>query len=133
MIMEAKELMIGDWLYYRGQFNAFCFQVEQITKRKVGYHAELNESRMHYIRLSECQPVQLTVERLILIGFGLIQNLYILTLENEVFPGKIFIEYNLSNGCLYINDGLIPRPINYVHQLQHALKLCGIEKEITIY
>lgn len=130
--MEAKELMIGDWLYYRGQFNAFSFRVEQITRRKVGYHAELNESRMHYIRLSECQPVQLTVERLILIGFGLIQNLYILTLENKVFPGKIFIEYNLSNGCLYINDGLVPRPINYVHQLQHVLKLCGIEKEITI-
>ena len=131
--MEAKELMIGDWLFYRGQFNAFCFRVEQITKRKVGYHAELNESRMHYLRLNECQPVQLTVERLILIGFELIQNLYILTLENKVFPGKIFIEYNLSNGCLYINDGLVPRPINYVHQLQHALKLCGIEKEITIY
>lgn len=131
--MEAKELMIGDWLFYRGQFNAFCFRVEQITQRKVGYHAELNESRMHYLRLSECQPVQLTVERLILIGFELIQNLYILTLENKVFPGKIFIEYNLSNGCLYINDGLVPRPINYVHQLQHALKLCGIEKEITIY
>lgn len=131
--MEAKELMIGDWLFYRGQFNAFCFRVEQITQRKVGYHAELNESRMHYLRLSECQPVQLTVERLILIGFELIQNLYILTLENKVFPGKIFIEYNLSNGCLYINDGLVPRPINYVHQLQHALKLCRIEKEITIY
>lgn len=125
--------MIGDWLFYRGQFNAFCFRVEQITKRKVGYHAELNESRMHYLRLSECQPVQLTVERLILIGFELIQNLYILTLENKVFPGKIFIEYNLSNGCLYINDGLIPRPITCVHQLQHVFKLCGIEKEITIY
>ncbi|MCR4835389.1 MAG: hypothetical protein K5899_03270 [Bacteroidaceae bacterium] len=131
--MEANELMVGDWLFYRGQFNAFSFRVEQITRKKVGYHAEPNECRMNYIRLSECQPVPLTVERLILIGFELIQNLFVLTDENRVFPGKIFIEYNLSNGCLYINDGLVPRPINYVHQLQHALILCGIEKEITIY
>lgn len=131
--MEAKELMIGDWLYYRGQFNAFSFRVEQITRKKVGYHAEPNECRVHYLRLSECQPVALTANRLKLIGFEEVHNLHVLTVENKVFPGKIFIEYNLSNGCLYINDGLIPRPITCVHQLQHALKLCGIEKEITIY
>lgn len=134
--MGAKELMIGDWLFYVSQFNAFCFRVEQITRKKVGYHAEPNECRMHYLRLSECQPVPLTEKRLELIGFEKVRNMcgvYVLTVENRVFPGKIFYEYILSNGCLYINDGLVPRPINYVHQLQHALKLCGIEKEITIY
>ena len=131
--MEAKELMIGDWLFYSGQFNAFCFRVEQITRKKVGYHAEPNEFRMHYLRLSECEPVPLTVKRLELIGLEKVQNLYVLTVENKVFPGKIFFEYVLSNGSLYVNDGLIPRPIRYVHQLQHAMRLCGIEKEITIY
>lgn len=125
--------MIGDWLFYVSQFNAFCFRVEQITRKKVGYHAEPNECRMHYLRLSECEPVPLTVKRLELIGFEKVQNLYSLTVENKVFPGKIFIEYVLSNGSLYVNDGLIPRPIRYVHQLQHAMRLCGIEKEITIY
>jgi hypothetical protein len=131
--MGAKELMIGDWLYYRGQFNAFSFRVEQITRKKVGYHEEPNECRVHYLRLSECEPVPLTVKRLELVGFEKVQNLYVLTVENKVFPGKIFIEYVLSNGCLYINDGMIPRPITCVHQLQHVFKLCGIEKEITIY
>ena len=131
--MGAKELMIGDWLFYVGQFNAFCFRVEQITRKKVGYHAEPNECGMHYLRLSECEPVPLTVKRLELIGFEKVQNLYVLTVENKVFPGKIFIEYVLSNGSLYVNDGLIPRPIRYVHQLQHAMRLCGIEKDITIY
>lgn len=131
--MKAKELMIGDWLFYVSQFNAFCFRVEQITRKKVGYHAEPNECRMHYLRLSECEPVPLTVKRLELIGFEKVQNLYVLIVENKVFPGKIFIEYVLSNDSLYVNDGLIPRPIRYVHQLQQAMRLCGIEKDITIY
>lgn len=129
--MEAKELMIGDWLYYRGQFNAFCFRVEQITKRKVGYHAEPNESRMYYIILSECKPIPITPEFLERNGFEKVQSLYYLKSLNKLY--LCFIEYNIVNNCLFINDGLVPRPINYVHQLQHALKLCGIEKEITIY
>lgn len=129
--MEAKELMIGDWLFYRGQFNAFCFRVEQITKRKVGYHAEPNESKMHYIILSECEPIPITPEFLERNGFDKVQSLYYLKSLNKVY--LCFIEYNIVNNCLFINEGLIPRPIRYVHQLQHALKLCGIEKEITIY
>ncbi len=129
--MEAKELMIGDWLFYKGQFNAFSFKVEQITKRKVGYHAESNESRMHYIILSECEPIPITPEFLERNGFEKDQSLYYLKSLNKVY--LCFIEYNIVNNCLFINEGLVPRPINYVHQLQHALKLCGIEKEITIY
>lgn len=131
MIMEAKELMIGDWLFYKGQFNAFSFKVEQISKRKVGYHAEPNESRMHYIILSECEPIPITPEFLERNGFEKVQSLYYLKSLNKVY--LCFIEYNIVNNCLFINEGLIPMPITYVHQLQHALKLCGIEKDITIY
>lgn len=129
--MEAKELMIGDWLFYKGQFNAFSFKVEQISKRKVGYHAEPNESRMHYIILSECEPIPITPEFLERNGFEKVQSLYYLKSLNKVY--LCFIEYNIVNNCLFINEGLIPMPITYVHQLQHALKLCGIEKDITIY
>lgn len=128
--MEAKELMIGDWLYYRGQFNAFSFRVEQITRKKVGYHAEPDESRIRYLRLSECEPVPITPEFLERNGFEKARSLYYLKSLNKVY--LCFIEYNIANNCLFINEGLIPMPITYVHQLQHALKLCGIEKEITI-
>ena len=131
--MEAKELMIGDWLFYRGQFNAFCFRVEQITRKKVGYHAEPNECRMHYLRLSECQPVPLTRKRLELAGFTNVGDISFMISEKNIFPGNYFFYFDLSSYCLYINGGLISEPIWYVHQLQHALKLCGIEKEMTIY
>lgn len=128
--MKANELMIGDWLFYEGRFNAFPFKVEQITKRKVGYHAEPNESRMHYITLSECQPIPITPEFLERNGFEKAQSLYYLKSLNKVY--LCFIEYNIVNNCLFINDGLIPMPILYVHQLQHVLRLCGNEKEIVL-
>lgn len=130
--MKTNELMIGDWLFYKGQFNAFSFKVEQITKRKVGYHAEPNESRMHYIILSECQPIPITPKTLERNGFRKVQDLYYMKSENKIFPCPFFIEYNPNNNCLFINDGLMPMPIIYVHQLQHVLRLCGIEKEIEL-
>ena len=67
--MKPNELMIGDWLQYKGQYNAFTFRVEQITKRKVGYHAEPGECRIHHLRLCECQPIAITKEILERNGF----------------------------------------------------------------
>ena len=67
--MKANEIQIGDLLYYKGQFNAFPFKVESITKKKVGYHAEPNEHRIYYLRLSECKPIPLTPEILEKNGF----------------------------------------------------------------
>ena len=57
--------MRGNWLYYRGQFNAFPFRVENVTKRKVGYHTKPGESRMQYLRLNEeVQPIPLDARQL---------------------------------------------------------------------
>lgn len=130
--MKAEKLMIGDWLFYEGRFNAFPFQVEQITKRKVGYHAEPDESRTHYLTLSECQPIPITPKILERNGFRKVQDLYYIQSENKVYPFKFFIEYNPDNYCLFINDGMMPAPIVYVHQLQQLLRFCGIENEIVL-
>ena len=130
--MKANELMIGDWLFYKGRFNAFPFKVEQINKRKVGYHAEPNESRMHYIILSECEPISITPKLLERNGFKKAQSLYFLQSENKRYSYPFFIEYNAVNNCVFVNDGMIPMPIIYVHQLQHVIRLCGIDKEIVL-
>ena len=123
--------MIGDRLAYRGQFAAFDFRVEQVTKRKVGYHAEPGENRMHYLRLNEVQPIPLTPERLERNGFEKVQNLLVLQWENGVYPSMIFVEYNPENYCLFINDMMFPKPVRFLHELHHILMDCGIEKEIT--
>ena len=132
--MKANEIQIGYWLYYKDQFNAFPFKVESITKKKVGYHAEPNEHRIHYLRLSECKPIPLTPEILEKNGF-------------EYKEGEIGM-FGVTTAPHYIGDGIPfevfcdgnpyaiwfkePVDIKYVHQLQHALRLCGIEKEIEL-
>lgn len=122
--------MIGDWLWYQGQFNAFPLKVEQVTKRKIGYHAEPGENRMHYLRLNEVQPIPLAPERLEWNGFEKVQNLLVLQWENGVYPSMIFVEYNPENYCLFINDMMFPKPVRFLHELHHILMDCGIEKEL---
>ena len=130
--MKATEIMIGDRLAYRGQFAAFDFRVEQVTKQKVGYHAEPGENRIHYLRLNEVQPIPLTPEILEWNGFEKVQNLLVLQWENGVYPSMIFVEYNSENYCLFINDMMFPKPVRFLHELHHILMDCGIKKKITL-
>lgn len=129
--MRAEELMIGDWLFYRGQFNAFPFKVEQIMKKKVGYHAEPNETRMHYLRLCECNPIPLTPEILE---------------KNKISKSRLmgeqrhftyYLDSCLELLAIYDADfsfqiGSCARYIKYVHELRHVLRLCKINKEIEL-
>ena len=131
-MVRATEIMVGDWLWYQGQFNAFPLKVEQVTKRKVGYHADSNENRMYYLRLHEVQPIPITPEILERNGFEKVQNLLVLQWENGVYPSMIFVEYNPENYCLFINDMMFPKPVRFLHELHHILMDCGIEKEIKL-
>ena len=145
--------MRGDWLYYRGQWNAFPFRVEQVTRKKVGYHAEPGENRMHYLRLNEeVQPIPLTAELLEKNGFerGIdrgwgddIRECYCLTFDvdvtckgcTETFTHEIEVQHKVSSGLWDVETTNGSRILNleYLHQLQNALRLCGIEKEIIAY
>ena len=137
--MKARELQIGDLLYYKGKFNAFPFKVESITKKKVGYHAEPNEHRMYYLRWSDCEPILLTPEILEKNGFKwlLRDSKYITYCIKEstihVTKYKVTGEWLICAGA----SGSATKRfvevscVNYVHELQHALRLYGIKKEIV--
>lgn len=144
--MKPNELMIGDWLWYQGRANAFPFRVEQLTKKKVGYHAVPCECWMHYLRLSECQPIAVTSDALERNGFRKQD------MANPRIEGQHQFAFwqNMSTSvCLWTRelhddpkDGWMLRidsaslsvtmAVRYIHQLQHALRLCGIEKEIAL-
>ncbi len=146
--MKATDIQIDDRLYYKGQFNAFDFRVEQVTKHKVGYHAKPCEHRMHYLRLCEVQPIPLTSDLLERHGFGRVlqpgcsnpyhwklekrdedgELLYRIVAYNTLFSG-MFIQINNLSDCADIS---FCKQIEHVHELQHALRLCGIDEEITI-
>lgn len=146
--MKPTEIQIGDRLYYKGQFNAFDFRVEQVTKHKVGYHAEPGEHRMYYLRLCEVQPIPLTSDLLERHGFKKVPQpgcsnpyhwkleqrdedgefLYMIEAYNTPFRG-MFIQIDNPSDCASIS---FCKQIEHVHELQHALRLCGIDTEIRM-
>lgn len=107
--METKELMIGDWVYCK-------------EKKKYGRVDKLE----HDVEDESVEPIPLTEEILKKNGF----------LGNDY--GEIIIgEWRIMCDCLYVailhNEHVcIDTPIRYVHELQHALRLCKIDKEIEL-
>ena len=137
--MRTEDLQRKDWLYYKGRFNAFPFQVEQITRKKVGYHAEPNENKMYYLYPSEVYPIILTKEWMAR-NFLLNEEYQLKFGREDTFYYQIDIngkKWNLvwtikkDGGYLFIEDDPLIK-MRYIHELQHVLKLCGINKEITL-
>lgn len=122
--MQAKMLMLGDLVSFKG--SDITHQVKAIAGKSIKVDKD------KWYSANTLQPIPLTPEILKKNGFEDINDIYIARCTNIHYPCPIFIEYCCANNCLYINDGLIPEPILYVHQLQHAFSLCGIDKEITL-
>lgn len=119
--MEAKELMYGDWYSaLNGDNKRDCYQFD--------FNDECWSD-------AEPEPIQLTPEILELNGW-----------EKETTMGSFYKEYKKSwliltgfkimwleiRSAKYggLCDGEIrtPNPFKYVHQLQQALRLCGLNE-----
>ena len=133
--MKASDLMIGDYITVTP--SGMLIQVAATHKRKVAYHA--CTSKLSWVREGLLRPITLTVEILEKSGFvKYIAGQYVL----PKMVGEILVSImpmkglpNTDNRWLVaIKNGYIDVKIaiTYVHELQHALKLCGIEKEIVL-
>lgn len=133
--------MRGNWLFFRNKVSAFAFQVEQITRNKVGYHTKPGESRMHYLRIAEVQPIPLDTRQLEKNGWKL-------NGEDAKFAPCTWTGVGLMLEQEPDGDGFrivvtsdyddedtnsTPFVLHYLHELQNALRLRGIEKEIIAY
>ncbi len=123
--MEAKELMVGDWV----SVSDTQMQVACITK--VGFRHE--NGGVYFHSYEKVKPIPLTAEILEKNGFRK-YNEYEYRLE---YPEMIVsISEEPTTFYLYIESMAytltIEMCIDYVHELQHALRLCGIEREIEI-
>ena len=119
--MKANELMIGDWVRIEGK----PFQVTQINNKSVP-----SEVGTYPYEEEDIYPIPLTPEILEKNGFyrreiptrDEIGHYYHRTTD----PCSIFVRMSFGDGRDFGNE------IQYVHELQHLLKLCGIDKEIVI-
>lgn len=147
--MKANELMVGDWV----------LTLDSTHKEKVFVQVDAIEEGQHSILVTrECsnwfvdidwiEPIPLTPEILEKNGFGKVldeDGTECYRYYNCAGDGYIKISlYNGGDGDWGIeivnyekfDDNKIVYNNNFiflkVHQLQHALRLCGIEKEIEL-
>lgn len=123
--MKANELMIGDWLQHAsGKY----FQVTRIDMWSDGsVHFACGHPHLWEYN-NEFSPVPLTAE---ILERNFVKNG---TNRYVVYGGNSYIKDMTNFFELHINfvDFKLEQQIFYVHKLQHALKLCGIEKEIEL-
>jgi hypothetical protein len=133
--MKPNELMIGDWVWYNNQ----PYQIRQLGIYGVDRDGEdypaVCIGKPNGVGLivgkNEVEPIPLTTEILEKNGFKEYDGLYRLDITEGTFVNVDFKSkepfVSIHNTCYRAT------PIcRYLHQLQHALRLCGIEKEMTI-
>ena len=125
--MKAEELMIDDWLCYEGEHNV---QVKGIDLPPNGNSAFISFGAEFY-PCDSFSPIPLTPEILEKNGFVLKEeevgaygiNIAPYYMRKDV-PFEVFCDGEPF--AIWFKD---PVNIAFVHQLQHALRLCGIKKE----
>lgn len=120
--MEAKELMIGDWvkiLPVKDTLKEYNTHVKQLTYDEIldSYYVE---DEYNCVTLKYVEPIPLTPEILELNGFVKHTDYYV---NNENY---MYIILEKSLVCIAVELGTNTFCIDYVHELQHALRLCGL-------
>lgn len=135
--MKTNELMIGDWV-----FNAYHGENIQITPYDFFTHGHFEDGK--YIPTGvtpsngwDLEPIPITPE--ILEKNGFVQNPRSKSRRpHQICTDSVYISWwsgrlnilfkpFIGHSTNHVNvDG------KYVHELQHALRICGIEKEIEL-
>lgn len=122
--MKASDLMIGDYILAKPSM--MPIQVAAVHNKKIGYHAVTH--KLNWIRDGLLESIPITEE----------------ILEKNGFKGEddnFFLWHEDLERALWFDDGYITVTsvkcdrmyegnCYNVHELQHALKLCGIAKTI---
>lgn len=139
MEMNATDLMVGDWVTL---FDKYPAKVEAIGDTEVYL---LDDDGVHWhVGYEHIKPIPLTAEILEKNGFSFCTRdggYYLYATMSCGFDVEVIL-FDVVNKYasiqLHIGDTddtatyIHLMECNYIHQLQHALKLVGIDKEITI-
>ena len=139
--MKTEELMVGDWvsIIEPDDFHGYIGKVI-ITNAETNYiMVHIPDMHLHDVFVEDLQPIELTEEILEKNGFT--------SSEDQYDHKKYFILGKNEYGCdiywdgstiLFVEENYEPTTyayicdVKYVHELQHALKLYGIKKEIEL-
>lgn len=125
--MDCKDLMVGDWVNYKSPSSG---KLRPIKIKNI-YGAEFNCEVENWNiisgkSISDTEPIELTEEILVKNGWE----------EQTDGTNDFFVSRILPELWQYVGTDYYSYDINikiqYVHELQHLLRLCGIEKEIKL-
>lgn len=125
--MSADELICGDLIFFLDAVKGRC--PGKITSILNSRLIQTTETQSCFYELSYFRPIQLTPEILIKNGFKLD------TYNSSVNKWWVREDFVLGeHGHLAVGSRCCWQniTIGYVHELQHALKLCGITKDIVL-
>ena len=128
--MKANELMIGDFVTRQNYENkdVVC-KIIGLSKNSISVEFD-NGSRSMGASEDSISPIPLTPEILEKNGFNIEITPYTPDWKRCILNPNFFLEDRLK-GFYHFNGNKLAK-IQYVHELQHALKLCGIEKQIEL-
>lgn len=144
--MKPEELSIGDWvnvLNYHWDGRPYTGQVNGIAKKHGTYYLQFGSALS--AEIDRCEPIPITKEILEKNGFEVKEEgesyiEYVSGDEHSIITFVFFDEY--VHGVDTVLDcelgfvGGLNRihhcHVRYVHQLQHAFRLCGISKIIDL-
>ena len=145
--MKATDLMIGDWVQNPLSWKAKVQSIQYTNNINDEWEWLLRigineENYVNHLSESEIEPIPLTPEILEKNGFMIARgptSWKLKTERDDLIDIYGVREYHLSiniedthgsgKGYRWMLNNLV---IRYVHELQHALKLCGIDKTIEL-
>ena len=137
--MKPSDLMIDDWVY-----NKIHKKNIQITPYDFFTHGHLSTGKQYFVGEPglvsgrNLEPIPLTSEILKKNGFKYRDGYGYSFVNRKELSGdgfeeeKVYINTALNTLIIYTAASSIHLPVKYIHELQHALRICGIEKEIVI-
>lgn len=134
--MKKEDLMIGDWVLANENSQSdyeFDYEKYEYCKINNGDDIDFAEEKNYSKTDSVYKPIQLTKDILLINKFKkLFEDKYIFSLPCGTIEVLFFNETVFKLSIINENGNLILKNIIYVHQLQHALKLMGIDKDIVL-
>lgn len=134
--IKISDLSVGDWVRYirKRKKNDDYFQVAHIFRgEKEWLVGRKNDDIFgsHSLRLKDVEPIPLTPEILEKIGFVEMWGDFVVThngfyINIEVQENRFGLEVSADGHIIISCD------VEFVHQLQHALRLACVGKEIEV-
>lgn len=133
--LKISDLSVGDWVRCRGR-NGRIERLDVIgDDQRISVAVESDLGTMYqFVGIEDIDPIPITAE--ILEANGFVKNGEYNEWSTGNWEDIPFIGISLSRQSMRIKnigtDIFLENKVVYVHQLQHALRLAGIDKEINL-